>query len=94
MSTLIQNSIDRDATIIRTRGVDTIHSQAISDILAGDSKASNLPKVSKVGDISQNKKLFSELEKALEKEEMDDKAFVDKLGSEIEYSCKSTLTLI
>ena len=67
-----------------------------SNILAGDSKASNLQtEISKVGDISQGEKFFTELENALDKEEMDDEAFVDKLGYEIEFhSCKSTLTLI
>ena len=93
MSTLIQKSSrsGHHSTNTWSWHYNIIHLQAISNILAGHSKASNLqPKVSKVGDISQDKKLFTELEKALEKEEMDDEAFVDKFGYVIEYSCNST----
>ncbi len=64
-----------------TCGVDTKHSQAISNIFAG--KASNFQtEFSK--ETPQDERFFAELAKALDKEEMDDEAFVDKFGHEID----------
>ena len=83
-SEVIRTPLYQSSSSLRTHGVDTKHSQAFS---AGHStsKASNFQtEVSKVGDTSQDEQLFTELEKALDREEMDDEAFVDKLGCEID----------